>query len=122
MPESSTDAPSGRLFAAVQYLLPKHLLSRCVHRLMRATNPQLKRFLIGIFLRNYHVTMSEAEQSDPYAYPSFNAFFTRSLRSDVRPVDRNTDAIVSPVDGTISQLGTIEDDLLVQAKGHSYSL
>src|SRR5262249_26223473 len=99
-----------------------HVLSRCAHRLMRAETPWLKRFLIGRFLRHYRVAMEEASQTDPCAYPSFNAFFTRSLRSDVHRVDHAASAVVSPVDGTISQFGDIEGDLLVQAKGRQYSL
>ena len=35
---------------------------------------------------------------------SFNAFFTRDLQPGVRPIASNTQ-LVSPVDGTISQIG-----------------
>jgi phosphatidylserine decarboxylase len=39
----------------------------------------------------------------------------------VRPVVAEADAIASPVDGTVSQFGPIEDDLLYQAKGSHYT-
>lgn len=66
--------------------------------------------------------MHEALQTDPHAYESFNAFFTRALKPGIRPIAPEPDALISPVDGTISQIGTIDSDAIIQAKGHSYSL
>ena len=111
-----------RAFVALQHLLPQHLLSRIVYRATRSEWPPWKDFLIRRFLRSFQVDMSEAAQPDPVAYPSFNAFFTRALRSDARPVDTDPRALVSPVDGTVSQAGHIDDRALFQAKGHLFSL
>ena len=111
-----------RLFAALQYLLPKRLLSRGVYYATRSEKPWLKRWLIGSFLRGFKIDMQEAVQSDPFSYRSFNAFFTRALRDGARPIDPNARAIVSPADGTVSQCGTIGTDLIIQAKGRSYSI
>jgi phosphatidylserine decarboxylase len=113
---------SDQLFALIQGLLPKHLLSRAMYAFMRQRNPWLRTQSISTFLRNYRVDMSEAQQSNPLAYESFNAFFTRALNPQARPIDTDEQAIVSPVDGTVSQCGAIEGDLLIQAKGHQYSL
>lgn len=113
---------SDQLFAIAQGLLPKHLLSRAMYALMRQRSPWLRTQSISNFLRNYRVDMSEAVQSDPLAYESFNAFFTRALKPQARPIDTHENSIVSPVDGTVSQCGAIEGDLLIQAKGHQYSL
>jgi len=66
--------------------------------------------------------MSEAALSDIAAYRSFNDFFTRALRPGVRPIAEDADAVVSPVDGTVSQCGAIAGDQLIQAKGQDYSL
>ena len=49
-------------------------------------------------------------------------FFIRELRDGARPVDDDADAIVSPVDGTVSFAGAIRDDSIFQAKGIDYSL
>jgi phosphatidylserine decarboxylase len=68
------------------------------------------------------VNLDEAVQPDPDAYPSFNAFFTRALRPEARPVEPAPDALVSPVDGYVSATGRIEDGTLLQAKGHRYSV
>ena len=111
-----------RLFAALQYVLPKHLLTRVIYSVARSESPRVKRAVLRAFLSSYDVNMAEAVQSDPFAYRSFNAFFTRALKADARPVDGDPAVIVSPVDGALSQCGELEDNLLLQAKGHYYSL
>jgi phosphatidylserine decarboxylase len=111
-----------RAFAALQYGLPKHLLSRLIYQVTRSRAVTLKNAVLRGFLRNYRVDMSEALQSDPFAYPTFNEFFTRALRPEARPVAAGPQTLVSPVDGTVSQCGGISADQLFQAKGHHYSL
>jgi len=111
-----------RLFAALQYLLPKHLLTRLIYALARCESAFIKNSLLRIFLRGYRLNMNEAAQPDPFAYRSFNEFFTRALRPDARPLDASPAHIVSPVDGTVSQCGALENERLLQAKGRHYSL
>lgn len=110
-----------RAFVTLQNLLPQHALSRMVWRATRSTRPALKNFLIRSFLRRFDVAMDEAVESDPFVYPSFNAFFTRALKPGVRAV-APAPAIVSPVDGTISQIGHIDADRVIQAKGRDFTL
>jgi phosphatidylserine decarboxylase len=111
-----------RAFIGLQHCLPKHLLTRVIYALARSKGSTIRNLILKIFLRGYRVNLSEAVEPDPFAYPSFNAFFTRALRKDARPIASDPDAIVSPVDGTVSQAGPIREDLLLQAKGHDYSL
>lgn len=111
-----------RALVGAQYLLPQHLLSRLVYVAARVTVAPWKNFLIRNFLKHYAVDLSEAEHSDPRAYASFNDFFTRGLRPDARSIDTTPQAIVSPVDGTVSTAGRIESSQLIQAKGRSYTL
>jgi phosphatidylserine decarboxylase len=121
-PEDQYAGSSDRAFALLQDLLPKQWLSRTMHRVARSTNPTLRNAIVGSILRAYPtIDMSEAEQPDPYAYASFNAFFTRALRAGVRPVVDGADRVASPVDGTVSQLGTIAGGQLYQAKGSHYT-
>lgn len=110
------------LFIALQKLLPQHCLSRLVLRLTRVRSPLVKNTLISAFLRRFRPDMSEAAQPDALSYPSFNEFFTRRLRAGVRPVESNSQVIVSPVDGTVSQIGSLTGSQILQAKGHSYTL
>jgi phosphatidylserine decarboxylase len=122
VPDSYTPAKlSDRLFAGLQYALPKHLLSRMIYRFMRIESPAIRRLTISTFLKGYDVNMAEAAQSDPFAYRSFNDFFTRALRDGARPIDENPNLVVSPVDGTLSQRGHIEAGAIIQAKGQYYS-
>jgi phosphatidylserine decarboxylase len=110
------------LFVLLQHLLPQHLLSRLVGRLAECRTPWIKNRLIDGFRRYYDVDMSEALQPDPAAYPHFNAFFTRALKADARPLDTTPGAVLSPVDGTISQRGTLQYGRIFQAKGRGYAL
>jgi phosphatidylserine decarboxylase len=114
--------PLDRLLAAPQHLLPHHVLSRLVLRVTRSRRPWWKTILIYWFQRHFGVDMSEVRQADPRAYASFNDFFTRALRPDARPLPDSEDTVISPVDGTVSQLGRIQDDRIFQAKGHRFTL
>ena len=110
------------LFALLQKLLPQHLLSRGMHALARSRQPAVRNVILRTVLRSYpQIDMHEALQPDPYAYDSFNAFFTRELRPGARPVDEAAHALVSPVDGTVSQLGVTNSGQLLQAKGMHYT-
>jgi phosphatidylserine decarboxylase len=113
---------SDRAFAVLQDLLPKHALSKAMHRLARSTNPILRKAFIGTILRAYPtIDMREAEQPDPYAYSSFNAFFARALRAGARTIAGGAGEIASPVDGTVSQLGGVSNGQIFQAKGAHYT-
>lgn len=110
------------LFIFIQYLLPHQLLSRLTGWLANSRVPWLKNLLITRFAAHFQVDMSEAAEPDLRSYESFNAFFTRALRPDARPLADAGDALLSPADGAISQLGDITGGHLFQAKGHSYSV
>jgi phosphatidylserine decarboxylase len=112
----------GRAFVALQHLLPQHGISRLVLAATRSTNPTFKNSLIKLFVRGFRPDMTDAVQPDPVAYASFNEFFTRALRAGTRPMDADARAIVSPVDGTVSEAGPLSADRLLQAKGHDYTL
>ena len=113
---------SGRLFVWFQYLLPQHALSRLVLLATRVRTPWFKNWLVRGFLKLYPIDMTEAAQSDPLSFGSFNEFFTRALKPGVRTVAADLTAIACPVDGTISEAGEIAGERLLQAKGRSYSL
>jgi phosphatidylserine decarboxylase len=122
MSEPDPGGLRARLFVALQYLLPQHLLSQLVHWLTRSRVPWVKNALIDNFVVNFRPDMSEAVQSEPLQFASFNEFFTRALRPEARPADPDPNTLVSPVDGSISQIGTLDGSWLVQAKGLAYTL
>jgi phosphatidylserine decarboxylase len=134
MTESSPPAPEvraalepasrlgARAFITLQRCLPQHALSRAVHRLARSRVPLVKNALIAAFARAFRPEMDGALQPDPLRYESFNAFFTRSLRPEMRPIDPDPRAVVSPVDGAVSQIGYLDGLGILQAKGRTYGL
>jgi phosphatidylserine decarboxylase len=107
---------------AMQYITPKHLLSRLVGSLAAAEAGSMTTAVIKLFIKQYKVDMSEALDSDPASYSSFNAFFTRQLKVDARSICQDEKQLALPVDGAVSQLGDIKHDAIFQAKGHNYSL
>jgi len=102
-----------------QYVLPKRGLTAFAGRVASREGGPTTTRLVRWFVRKYGVDLSEAVESDPAAYASFNDFFTRALKPGARPIARAD--LVCPVDGTISQFGAIEHDQVLQAKGHRYS-
>ena len=112
----------GRLFVWFQYLLPQHALSRLVLRATRVRAQWFKDLLVRGFLGLYAIDMSDAVQADPLSYGSFNEFFTRALKPGARAIAADADAIACPVDGAVSEAGTIDGELLIQAKGRRYRL
>ena len=107
-----------RLSVSSQYLLPKRALTSFAGR-MASRRHRLTPWLIERFIAKYGVDMSEALDSDPGHYATFNDFFTRALKPGMRPIADA--ALVSPVDGAISQFGDIRGEQVFQAKGHHYS-
>jgi phosphatidylserine decarboxylase len=105
-----------------QHLLPQKLLSRFTYRLARCPWPWVKTPLIRWFVSHYGVDLGEAESSDVAGYRTFNEFFTRPLRRGARPIAAGAQTIISPVDGELTQFGTLQEAVLLQAKGLSYRL
>lgn len=103
--------------------LPDAAVSRLVGSLTDvALAPPLQARINHLFASWVGIDLDEAAKP-PHAYPTLNAFFTRRLREGVRPLCRWPDAVISPVDGLISQLGPVPDDgMLQQIKGSTYSL
>lgn len=111
-----------RLFVLFQYTLPQHLLSRLCGSAAVCRCSWFKNLLIDSFVKIFAVDLSEAAVSKNHGYEHFNAFFTRALRKDARPIDQGTDSLISPADGTISQLGAIRASALLQAKDRRFTL
>jgi len=112
---------SDKLFCFFQKVIPQHGLSRLIAKIAEAKTPWLKNTLIRQFIRTYDIDLSIAEREHVEQYLNFNDFFTRKLKADARPVASQSDVVVSPADGVLSQFGAINNDQFIQAKGQSYS-
>ena len=103
-----------------QYLFPKKGLTAFAGCLADVKISRVKDHLIGRFIKKYQVNMNEALVEDPRAYACFNDFFIRHLKPECRPLAAAD--IISPVDGAVSELGSIEAGQLIQAKGKNYTV
>ena len=110
------------LFICLQYLIPQALTSRLVSRLAESKNKTLKNYLINLAINKFAINIDEAESSNTNDYVTFNAFFTRKLKDGVRPLNDNSNIIISPADGILSEFGKIENNTLIQAKGKDFTL
>lgn len=113
---------SNQLKAIIQYILPKQLLTSLFGWLAKKQLGSVTTWIIQGFMKLYKIDLSEAKLENAKDYKTFNDFFARKLKEDARPIDDAVNSIVMPADGVISQFGTIQDNLLLQAKGHYYSL
>lgn len=109
-----------KLAVVLQYLIPKTFLTILAGKFANKPCKKLTTSVIRWFVRRYQVNMAEAANPDITSYPTFNAFFTRALKSDARPMSDSN--FICPVDGAISQFGNIEQGQILQAKGHIYSV
>ena len=103
----------------LQYILPKQAITALAGKLAHYKAGNLTTSVIIWFVKRYQVNMAEAAEPNISTYKTFNDFFTRSLKYDARPLAQAD--FICPVDGAISQFGSIETDQIFQAKGHAYS-
>jgi phosphatidylserine decarboxylase len=111
---------SDRIALLTQHLLPKRALTSFAGFVASARAGAVTTSLIRWFVKKYNVDMAEAANSDIESYATFNDFFSRALKPGARPIADA--AFVSPVDGAISQLGAIDDEKILQAKGHDFTV
>ena len=110
------------LFVILQRLIPLYVITQFIHWLARIRIPAVKNMLIRRFINHYRVETNELNQNVPDGYLTFNDFFIRDLAPGARQIDDSPYSIISPVDGTISAAGPIEEDRVMQAKKIDYSL
>lgn len=99
--------------------VPKNHLSRAVGRLVHARLPRpISRRLVRWFAKTYEIDIDAADR-ELHDYPSIGQFFTRDLREGLRPIEAD---LVSPVDGTLRNFGTVTGGTLEQIKGKTYTV
>ncbi|KAI9726464.1 MAG: phosphatidylserine decarboxylase 1 [Chrysothrix sp. TS-e1954] len=115
--------PSGPWSVQVMSTLPLKGISRLWGKFNELQIPYYLR-VPGFRLYSYifGVNLSEVSEADLHVYPNLASFFYRTLKPGVRPIDPNSNALVSPADGKVIQFGTIEQGQVEQVKGVTYSL
>ena len=111
-----------RAKVAFQYIMPQLYLTQLAGWFAQQKWGTVTHFVIKVFAKKYNVDMSEAKKENFSDYESFNQFFIRELKDDARKINENPTALCLPADGRVSQIGHIDDERLLQAKGHFFSL
>ena len=111
-----------RAKVAFQYIMPQLYLTQFAGWFAQQKWGAVTHFVIKVFAKKYNVDMSEAKKENFSDYESFNQFFIRELKDDARKINENPTALCLPADGRVSQIGHIDDERLLQAKGHFFSL
>jgi phosphatidylserine decarboxylase len=94
-------------------------------RLSRVKIPtrRLRLYLYRKIYGQKYAALDEAELEQPlWMYPSFNALFTRGVRPELRPIPESTHQLLCPCDGTIQDVGRIQDGKLMTVKGIEYTI
>lgn len=93
-----------------------------ISRLMgRFSHSKASRYVIPWFAKSYGIPLEEAEK-EIREYRSLNEFFTRKLKSGMRPVHESEDGLISPVDALITFMGEIRSGTIFNVKGQDYTL
>lgn len=95
------------------------MTARWVSKLAGAyLDSRLSRRKIKKYIKKHAIDMSDYIEED---YQSFNAFFTRRIKSERRPFARESEALVAPCDGKLTVF-PIEEELRFRVKGFDYSV
>ncbi len=107
-----------RLFKKVAvYTISRKTLGKAFNVACRS---RLSRMFIKPYIRLYKIDRKEIRH--PSAYKSLTDFFVRDIDPGLRPIANGRNIIVSPVDGTIADLGFAQGKKIILAKKNFYSL
>lgn len=99
-------------------LLLRLFVSRFVSRAAgKILDSRFSRVFIRGYVRRHGIDLSLYEKEE---YRSFNAFFTRRIRPELRPFDFSPRAFVSPCDAKLS-VYTVDEGGRYEIKGFSYT-
>lgn len=89
--------------------------------LRRFARSRVSRFIVPSFAKVYHLNQEEMEKglSD---YPTLHDLFVRTLKKEARIIDQGHDAVVSPVDAVIEDVGSIKESSEIIVKEKTYSI
>lgn len=94
------------------------LISKTTGRFAKSS---ISKIMIPKFAKLYGISINDAEKPLEQ-YASLNDFFTRRLKSGVRPIAQEESIVVSPVDAVITGIGPIHDGQLLNIKGQDYTI
>ncbi|KAI1429574.1 phosphatidylserine decarboxylase-domain-containing protein [Xylaria sp. FL1777] len=115
--------PDGPWQVQVMSTLPLKAMSRLWGKFNELTIPYYLRvpgFKLYSFI--FGVNLDEVSEPDLHVYPNLASFFYRTLKPGVRPLDPDSNALLSPADGRVLQFGKIDGNHIEQVKGMTYTV
>ncbi|MFL0248363.1 phosphatidylserine decarboxylase [Candidatus Clostridium stratigraminis] len=100
-------------------LVVKKKLFSSIYGLYADRNSSRKK--INSFIRGFNLDPSSFEKATE-DFASFNDFFYRKLKKEARPIDMDSNALISLGDGKLLAYENIDLEKLIQVKGFTYSL
>lgn len=116
------DLVASNLSVSLYTMLPLRATSRFwgwVHNINLPSS--IRKPVLNLFVSTYGCNVTEAIVEDLSKYRNLGEFFSRHLKKEVRPIHCGH-SVVSPADGLVLHFGAIENDLVEQVKGITYSL
>ncbi|MBC5629866.1 phosphatidylserine decarboxylase [Clostridium sp. NSJ-6] len=110
------ESPIGKSFT--ELLIKKKLFSKVYGKYC---DNNLSKNKISSFINDFDIDMSICK-NNLNDFRNFNDFFIRELNDDARPIDMDTDKLISPGDGRLFAYTDISVNDLVQVKDITYSL
>jgi len=99
--------------------LPRRQLTRFIGWFSKVEQPVVRDLSIAVWRFFAGFDLAEARKTE---FKSMHDCFTRQLKDGARPVDPDPAVVTSPCDAIVGKCGRIEGDVLIQAKGHDYTL
>jgi phosphatidylserine decarboxylase len=89
--------------------------------LRRFARSRVSRFVVPSFAKIYHLNQEEMEKGLS-EYSTLHDLFVRTLKKEAREIDKSKNAVVSPVDAVIEDVGPIKETSDILVKGKTYSI
>ena len=99
--------------------IPRRLATQFVGWVSKIRQPLVRDLSIGLWRLFADPDLDEAAKP---AFESLHDCFIRELKPGVRPIDPDPSVLVSPCDAIVGASGQVEGDVVIQAKGLSYTL
>ena len=106
---------NSRLGKPILWLFTRRPLSKIAGAFL---DSRLSKMLIKGYAKRNNIDLTQYE---PGPYKSFNAFFTRRILPQLRPVDTDPDALIAPCDAKLS-VYKIGENSEFEIKGFSYTV
>jgi len=108
-----------RLNFFVTNRIPRRLVTRFIGWFSKIEQPVVRDLSIAAWRYFADVDLADAKKA---RFTSMHDCFTRELKEGARPADPDPAILVSPCDAIVGACGRIDDDVLIQAKGRTYTL